>query len=79
MRAAYQRAVSLLIGRSRALRHALARLERAAPTRLAILLLGESGTGKELAARAVHELSGRADGPFVAVNCSAIPREVAES
>jgi DNA-binding NtrC family response regulator len=79
VRVADRPAAAPFIGRSRALRQALARLERAAPTRLSILLLGESGTGKELAARAVHERSRRAAGPFVAVNCSAIPREVAES
>ena len=68
-----------IIAESPAMRSALARLERVAPTRLSVLLLGESGTGKELAARAVHMLSPRASGPFVAVNCSAIAHTVAES
>jgi len=68
-----------IIAESPAMRTALARLERVAPTKLAVLLLGESGTGKELAARAVHMLSPRASGPFVAVNCGAIPDQLIES
>ena len=68
-----------IIADSAAMRAALARIERVAPTKLSVLLLGESGTGKELAARAVHMLSPRASGPFVAVNCSAIAHTVAES
>ena len=68
-----------IVAESPAMKAALAKLERVAPTRLSVLLLGESGTGKELAARAIHMLSPRAAGPFVAVNCSAIAHEVAES
>jgi two-component system response regulator PilR (NtrC family) len=54
-------------------------VRKIAPARTSVLLIGESGTGKELAARAVHELSPRADRPFVAVNCGAIPETLIES
>jgi two-component system response regulator HydG len=54
-------------------------LKQAAPTSATILLTGESGTGKELAARLVHDLSPRAAGPFVPINCAAIPETILES
>jgi DNA-binding NtrC family response regulator len=68
-----------VITRDPALAATLDLLKRAAPSRLPVLIHGESGSGKEVAARAVHELSSRAAGPFVPVNCGAIAAEVAES
>jgi len=68
-----------IVGRHPRLRAALRLLQRVAPTPTAVLLTGESGTGKELFARAVHALSPRASGPFVAVNCAAIPESLVES
>ncbi len=68
-----------IIGRSAALTAARALLQRVAPTRATVLVTGASGVGKELFARALHELSPRAGGPFVAVNCAAIPDTLIEA
>ena len=68
-----------LLGRSGAMREVFRHLERVAPSPATVLIRGESGTGKELAARAIHELGERATGPFVAVNCAAIPEALMES
>jgi transcriptional regulator with GAF, ATPase, and Fis domain len=70
---------SLIKGRSPSLAGALQKIRRAAPTNVPILIMGETGTGKELAARLVHEESRRSEGPFVAVNCAAIPKDLLES
>src|SRR5574343_1768964 len=66
-------------GHSTAMRAVCERLKRIAPTPATILLTGESGTGKEVAARALHRMSPRANGPFVPVNCAAISAELIES
>jgi two-component system, NtrC family, nitrogen regulation response regulator NtrX len=68
-----------IVGRSFAIRSLLDRIEKVAPTDARVLITGENGTGKELVARAIHRLSGRADQPFVEVNCAAIPSELIES
>ena len=72
-------AMAAIVGDDAALRAVLARARRVAPTGTPVLVTGESGTGKELLARALHELGPRPAGPFVAVNCGALPRELAES
>jgi len=68
-----------IVGSHPRLRAALRLLERVAPTDSTVLLTGASGTGKELFARALHALSPRAKGPFVAVNCAAIPESLIET
>jgi len=68
-----------LIGRSRAFNHMLELIERVAPSDSSVLLLGESGTGKELAAKAVHDTSQRANGPFVPLDCSGLTETLFES
>jgi len=68
-----------LIGESPLLRHCLDIVDNVAPTDATVLLLGESGTGKEVVARLIHDFSSRAAGPFVAVDCAALPEALAES
>ena len=68
-----------LIGRSGTFQAAMEFVRRAAPNRANVLITGESGTGKELFARAIHTGSDRSAGPFVVVNCGAIPTELFES
>ena len=68
-----------IIHRSRAMARVIAKARRVAPRSVPILIEGESGTGKELLARAIHRASPRRDKPFKAVNCGAIPAELAES
>ncbi len=70
-----------IVGSSKGIRHVIGLLEKVAPTPARVLITGENGTGKELVARAIHALSPRASGggPFVEVNCAAIPTELIES
>jgi len=68
-----------IVGDSHAIRLAVGRAKRAAVRNVPVLLLGESGTGKELFARAIHESSSRRSGPFLAINCAAISRDLLES
>ncbi len=68
-----------LIGQSLTWRRTMETVSQAAPSVATVLLLGESGTGKELLARAIHESSPRAAGPFVPVNCAALPESILEA
>lgn len=68
-----------IIGQSRQMKDVFAKIQRAAPVDSTVLILGESGTGKELVAQALHHNSGRKKGPFVAVNCAAVPATLVES
>jgi len=71
--------LSELVGASKAMREVSLAVEQAAPSTASVLITGETGSGKEVVARALHRLSPRADGPFVAINCSAIPESLMES
>ena len=77
----YQRRFGLprLLGEDPVLKEAMLAVQRAASSDATVLLLGESGTGKELMCRALHQLSPRANGPFVAINCAAIPENLLEN
>ena len=68
-----------IVGQSRQMRDVFAKIQRAAPVDSTVLILGESGTGKELVAQALHHNSTRKKGPFVAVNCAAVPATLVES
>jgi two-component system nitrogen regulation response regulator NtrX len=68
-----------IVGRSYAIRALIETIDRVAGTEARVLITGENGTGKELVARALHRQSTRASGPFVEVNCAAIPGELIES
>ena len=68
-----------LIGDAPAMRDLVRVIRRAAPTDATVLITGESGTGKEVVARATHAESARSRGPFIALNCSALPGELAEA
>ncbi|MGH7916567.1 MAG: sigma-54-dependent transcriptional regulator [Candidatus Binataceae bacterium] len=68
-----------VIGRSLGMRRVMTLAEQIASSSASTILLGESGTGKEVIARMIHDLSGRRDGPFVAINCAALPETLMES
>jgi two-component system, NtrC family, nitrogen regulation response regulator NtrX len=68
-----------MIGTSAPMQKLFQDIDKVAPTKASVLITGESGTGKELVSRAIHRLSPRQDGPFIKVNCAAIPRELIES
>jgi DNA-binding NtrC family response regulator len=76
---AARRGAPQIVGEDAKLKQVTVSLHRAASTDTTVLLEGESGTGKELFARALHALSPRADGPFVAINCAAIPETLLET
>src|SRR5215208_3875860 len=68
-----------IVGQSKSMKDVFAKIQRAAPVDCTVLILGESGTGKELVAQALHHNSPRKKGPFVAVNCAAVPANLVES
>jgi DNA-binding NtrC family response regulator len=68
-----------MVGESEAMKNIWEMIRKVAPTDARVLITGESGTGKELVARHIHALSNRANGPFIEVNCAAIPSELIES
>ncbi|MEO5924306.1 MAG: sigma-54 dependent transcriptional regulator [Bryobacteraceae bacterium] len=75
----YRGVLGDLVGQSPSMQEVFALLRQVAPSKAAVLITGESGTGKELAARAIHQLSPRKAGPFVAINCAALPDSLMES
>jgi DNA-binding NtrC family response regulator len=68
-----------IVGRSPGMQEVFALIDRAAPVKTTVLVIGESGTGKEMVARALHESGPRRGGPFLAINCGAIPENLIES
>ena len=75
----YQGILGDLVGDSPCMKEIFSMIRQVAPTTASVLISGESGTGKELVARAIHNLSSRSGGPFVAVNCAALPESLMES
>ncbi len=71
--------IKKIIGNSPQINESMDLVKKVAPSDTTVLLLGESGTGKELFARAIHNVSNRSNGAFVAINCAAIPRELLEN
>jgi DNA-binding NtrC family response regulator len=68
-----------IIGQSQAMRRVMALVEQAAPSSASVIIQGDSGTGKEIVARTIHESSPRRNGPYVAINCAALPESLLES
>jgi len=79
LRAKVRERPSLLVGNSAPMQKVYKAIGAVAPSESTVLIRGESGTGKELVARAIHQASPRADGPFVAVDCAALPENLVES
>ena len=75
----YKGSLGELVGTSSKMQEIFALLQQAGPSKACVLITGESGTGKELVARTIHELSARRQGPFVAINCTALPETLIES
>ena len=75
----YKGSLGELVGNSSQMREIFAMLQQAGPSKACVLITGESGTGKELVARTVHALSTRRQGPFIAINCAALPETLIES
>ena len=75
----YKGALGQLVGRSGKIQEIFALLQQAGPSKACVLVTGESGTGKELVARTIHALSPRRQGPFIAINCAALPETLIES
>jgi DNA-binding NtrC family response regulator len=75
----YKGSLGELVGRSPRMQEIFALLQQAGPSKACVLITGESGTGKEMVARTIHALSARRQGPFVAINCAALPETLIES
>ncbi len=75
----YEGILQDLVGVCPAMQQVFSLIQQVAPSRASVLITGESGTGKELVARAIHRLSRRSEGPFVALNCAALPETLIES
>ncbi len=78
-RLAHSGVLGEMAGRSASIQRVFALIQQVAPTKASVLITGESGTGKEMAASTIHKLSPRAGGPFVAINCAALPETLMES
>ncbi|MEE9258478.1 MAG: sigma-54 dependent transcriptional regulator, partial [Nitrospinaceae bacterium] len=74
-----QYGLARILGESRGIRDVIERIKKVADSDVAVLILGESGTGKEIVAQAIHANSQRRNGPFVKVNCAAVPQDLLEA